>query len=136
MAKKVTVVGALFYCCFVTFCWRKYEFSAINLLGFACFLVVHHRHWVEIPVNAVSLFNDGLPDGVTGIFIMCSSITCFVWYRTLIYFCAFFSYIVRIICDGLLTLSRYLFLIVCWVLLLDKKHQHLGVYLVYAPTKP
>jgi len=37
--------------------------------------------------------------------------------------------------DGLLTLSKYLFLIVCWVALLDKKPVH-SVYLVYAPTIP
>jgi len=64
----------MFYCCFVTFCWRKYELSAINLLGSACFSVVWHRHWVQKPVNAGSL------DGITSVFITCSPITCFVWY--------------------------------------------------------
>jgi len=68
----------------------------------------------------VSLFDDGSLDGVTGVFVMCSSITCFVWHWSLISFLAFFSYIVRIVYDGLLTLSKYLFLIVCWVHLLDK----------------
>jgi len=68
----------MFYCCFVTFCWLKYEFSAINLLGSACFSVVCHRHCVL--VNAVSLFDDGSLNGVTGAFVMSSSITFFLWH--------------------------------------------------------
>ena len=104
----------MFYCCFLIFYWRKYKFSAINLLGSACFSVVHHRHCVEKPVNAGSL------DGVTGVFIMfiyflfCVALTINFFFR------AFFFYTVRIIYDGMLTLSKYLFLIVCWVLPLDK----------------
>jgi len=68
----------------------------------------------------VSLLDDGSLDGVTGVFMMCSSITSFVWHWPLISFRAFFFYIVRIIYDDLLTLSKYLFLIVCWVHLFDK----------------
>jgi len=66
-------------------CWLKYEFSAINLLGSACFSVVCHRP-VECnnKLMLVSLFDDGSLDGVTGAFVMSSSITCFLWHWPLI----------------------------------------------------
>jgi len=71
----------MFYCCFVTFCWRKNEFNAISLLESACFSVELHRYWVQKPHSMlVSLLDVGSLDGVAGVFIMCSSrpITSFV----------------------------------------------------------
>ena len=123
----------MFYGCFVTLNWLKYEFSAINLLGSA-FLKLGAKTGVTRTM-LVSLFADGSLDGVTGAFVMSSSITCFVWHWPLISFHVFFSYIVRIIYDGLLTLSKYLFLIVCWVLV-RQKYQYMACLRFMHPRTP
>jgi len=84
-------------------------------------------------LSCILRYDDGSLDGVTGAFVMFSSTTCCLRQWPLISFRVFFSYIVRIIYDGLLTLSKYLFLIVCWVILIDKNTSN-GVCSVYTPT--
>jgi len=69
----------MFYGCFVTLNWLKYQFSAINLLVSAFFSLGAKTGVTRTML--VSLFADGSLDGVTGAFVtMSSSITCFVWH--------------------------------------------------------
>jgi len=92
-------------------------------------------NWFFRPqLNCILRYDDGSLDGVTGAFVISSSITCFLWHWPLISVRVFFSYTARIIYDSLLTLSKHLFLIGCRVLLLDKIPVVHGTYPVHSPT--
>ena len=135
----------MFYCCSVTlFVWNT---SLVQLtckvqlvsrsyaiaLGYNSRLSPLNRFF-RPQLNCVLRYDDSLLDGVHSAFVIFSSITCFLWHWPLISFRALFSYIVWIIYDGLLTLSKYLFLIVeCFCQTKIPVH---GVYPVYAPTNP
>jgi len=122
----------MFYCCFLIFYWRKYEFSAINLLESACFSVVHHRHWVQKPVNAGSL------DGITVVstlyhvfiyFLFCVALTINFFSRILFLYCSYniwrYTHSVKIfISDCLLSSS------------VRQKHQHMHSIRFMHPRRP